>query len=42
MLIRFVKPPGAADDLETQDLIIGRIQVHQKTLWMLKSFLKNL
>jgi starvation-inducible DNA-binding protein len=33
---------GSADDLETQDLIIGRIQVHQKTLWMLKSFLKNL
>ncbi len=33
---------GAADDLETQDLVIGRIQVHQKTLWMLKSFLKNL
>jgi starvation-inducible DNA-binding protein len=33
---------GAADDLETQDLIIGRLQVHQKTLWMLKSFLKNL
>jgi starvation-inducible DNA-binding protein len=33
---------GASDDLETQDLIIGRLQVHQKTLWMLKSFLKNL
>jgi starvation-inducible DNA-binding protein len=33
---------GSADDLETQDLIIGRIQVHQKTLWMLKSFLRNL
>jgi len=33
---------GAADDLETQDLMIKRIQVHQKTLWMLKSFLKNL
>jgi len=33
---------GTADDLETQDLVIGRIQVHQKTLWMLKSFLKNL
>jgi starvation-inducible DNA-binding protein len=33
---------GTADDLETQDLIIGRLQVHQKTLWMLKSFLKNL
>jgi starvation-inducible DNA-binding protein len=33
---------GSADDLETQDVIIGRIQAHQKTLWMLKSFLKNL
>jgi starvation-inducible DNA-binding protein len=33
---------GAADDLETQDLVIGRIQTHEKTLWMLKSFLKNL
>ncbi|MDX2081594.1 MAG: DNA starvation/stationary phase protection protein [Terrimicrobiaceae bacterium] len=33
---------GEANDLETQDLAIGRIQVHQKTLWMLKSFLKNL
>lgn len=33
---------GAADDLETQDIVIGRIQIHQKTLWMLKSFLKNL
>jgi starvation-inducible DNA-binding protein len=33
---------GAANDLETQDLAIGRIQTHQKTLWMLKSFLKNL
>lgn len=33
---------GEVDDLETQDLVIGRIQAHQKTLWMLKSFLKNL
>jgi starvation-inducible DNA-binding protein len=36
---------GAAEkagDLQTQDLVIGRIQTHQKTLWMLKSFLKNL
>lgn len=33
---------GAAGDLETQDLAIGRIQVHQKTLWMLNSYLKNL
>lgn len=29
------------DDLETQDLVIGRIQVHQKALWMLKSYLKR-
>jgi len=29
-------------DLETQDLIIKRIQTHQKTLWMLRSYLKNL
>ena len=33
---------GDADDLETQDLVIGRLQVHQKTVWMLRSFLKNL
>lgn len=33
---------GEANDLETQDLAIGRIQTHQKALWMLKSFLKNL
>ena len=33
---------GDANDLETQDLVIGRIQTHQKTLWMLKAFLKNL
>lgn len=33
---------GDAEDLETQDLAIGRIQSHQKTLWMLRSFLKNL
>lgn len=33
---------GSSNDLETQDLVIGRIQAHQKTLWMLKSFLKNL
>lgn len=31
---------GAASDLETQDLAIGRIQWHQKTLWMLKSYLR--
>lgn len=31
---------GEANDLETQDLMIGRITLHQKTLWMLNSFLK--
>lgn len=31
---------GAASDLETQDLAIDRIQWHQKTVWMLKSYLK--
>ncbi len=29
-----------AGDLETQDLVIARIQVHEKTLWMLRSHLK--
>ncbi|MES2709468.1 MAG: DNA starvation/stationary phase protection protein [Verrucomicrobiota bacterium] len=33
---------GAAGDLETQDICVKRIQTHEKTLWMLKSFLKNL
>lgn len=33
---------GKAEDLETQDIAIGRLQVHEKTLWMLKSYLKNL
>lgn len=31
---------GEAGDLETQDLLIGRIAWHQKTAWMLKSYLK--
>lgn len=31
---------GAANDLESQDLAIGRIAWHQKTTWMLKSYLK--
>lgn len=33
---------GEAEDLETEDLAIGRIRAHEKTLWMLKSFLKHL
>jgi starvation-inducible DNA-binding protein len=31
---------GPANDLETQDLMIKRLQWHEKTLWMLKSYLK--
>ena len=31
---------GAANDAESQDLMIERITLHQKTIWMLKSFLK--
>jgi starvation-inducible DNA-binding protein len=31
---------GEVNDLESQDLMIGRLQWHQKTVWMLKSFLK--
>ena len=32
---------NTANDLETQDLVIKRIQWHEKTVWMLKSYLKN-
>jgi starvation-inducible DNA-binding protein len=32
---------GEANDPVSQDLMIGRITLHQKTIWMLKSFLKN-
>lgn len=31
---------GAVNDLESQDLAIDRITWHQKTTWMLKSYLK--
>jgi len=31
---------GAANDLETQDLAIGVRKAHQKTVWMLNSYLK--
>ncbi|MCD8481460.1 MAG: DNA starvation/stationary phase protection protein [Verrucomicrobia bacterium] len=31
---------GEAGDNETEDLMIARIQLHQKTLWMLTSYLK--
>ena len=32
---------GHVNDLETQDLAIARITWHQKTVWMLKSYLKS-
>lgn len=32
---------GEINDPESQDLMIGRITLHQKTIWMLKSFLKS-
>ncbi|MFU8893421.1 MAG: Dps family protein [Luteolibacter sp.] len=31
---------ATADDPETEDLMIGRITLHQKTVWMLQSYLK--
>lgn len=31
---------GELEDPESEDLMIGRITLHQKTIWMLKSFLK--
>jgi starvation-inducible DNA-binding protein len=31
---------GESADLQTQDLMIKRLEWHQKTLWMLKSYLK--
>ena len=32
---------GEANDPESEDLMIGRITLHQKTTWMLRSFLKG-
>jgi starvation-inducible DNA-binding protein len=32
---------GELNDAETQDLMIGRITLHQKTAWMLNSYLKS-
>lgn len=31
---------GESGDVETEDLAIGRVQVHEKTAWMLRSILK--
>lgn len=30
---------GDSGDVQTEDLMIGRIQVHEKTIWMLNSYL---
>jgi starvation-inducible DNA-binding protein len=38
--LRTREAAGSANDLETQDLMIKRLQWHEKTLWMLKSYLK--
>lgn len=32
---------GQANDPESQDLMIARITLHQKTIWMLRSYLKS-
>ena len=29
-----------SNDLQTQDLMIKRLEYHEKTLWMLKSYLR--
>jgi starvation-inducible DNA-binding protein len=39
--VRTRNEAGAAGDLQTQDLMIKRLQWHEKTLWMFKSYLKN-
>ena len=32
---------GQSNDLQTQDLLIKRLEFHEKTVWMLKSYLKR-
>jgi starvation-inducible DNA-binding protein len=39
--IRVREAAGEANDLQTQDLMIKQLQAHEKTLWMLKSYLKH-
>lgn len=38
-LVKARDAAAKADDSETEDLMIARIQVHEKTIWMLESFL---
>ena len=40
--LRKVKEDAAdKGDTETEDMLVARLQIHEKTLWMLKSFLKK-
>jgi len=39
--VRTRNEAGVGGDLQTQDLMIKRLQWHEKTLWMLKSYLKS-
>ena len=39
--VRVRDQAGSGGDLQTQDLMIKRLQWHEKTLWMLKSYLKH-
>ena len=38
--VRVRDAAAESGDLQSQDLLIKRIQWHEKTLWMLKSYLK--
>ena len=40
-LVKARNAAGDSGDDQTEDLMIARIQVHEKTIWMLKSFLEN-
>jgi len=39
-LVKTRNAAGEAGDNQTEDLMIARIQIHEKTIWMLKSFLQ--
>ena len=38
-LVKVRDAAGDAGDDQSEDMIIGRIQIHEKTIWMLDSFL---
>ena len=40
-LVKARDAAGDAGDDQTEDLMIARIQVHEKTIWMLDSFLES-